>query len=82
MPTTERVVGDLRRQAAGAHLRSPADALRYLKADLAGEMSRRPRALNLEGAPAVITRLIDELRSFVGSQPQNDDITLIAIRKT
>jgi len=54
VPTTERVVGDLRRQAAGAHLRSPADALRYLKADLAGEMSRRPRALNLEGAPAVM----------------------------
>ena len=35
-----------------------------------------------EGAPAVITRLIDELRNFVGAQPQNDDITLIAIRKT
>jgi sigma-B regulation protein RsbU (phosphoserine phosphatase) len=34
------------------------------------------------GAPAIITRLIDELRSFVGTQPQNDDITLIAIRKT
>src|SRR6266446_1314131 len=34
------------------------------------------------GAPAIITRLIDELRSFVGAQPQNDDITLIAIRKT
>ena len=35
-----------------------------------------------EGAPAIISRLIDELRSFVGAQPQNDDITLIAIRKT
>jgi len=35
-----------------------------------------------EGAPAIITRVIDELRSFVGTQPQNDDITLIAIRKT
>ncbi|HKP93564.1 MAG TPA: GAF domain-containing SpoIIE family protein phosphatase [Chthoniobacterales bacterium] len=35
-----------------------------------------------EGAPAVITRVIDELRSFVGAQPQNDDITLIAIRRT
>jgi phosphoserine phosphatase RsbU/P len=35
-----------------------------------------------EGAPAIIRGLIDELRSFVGSQPQNDDITLIAIRKT
>jgi sigma-B regulation protein RsbU (phosphoserine phosphatase) len=34
------------------------------------------------GAPAMITRIIDELRSFVGTQPQNDDITLIAIRKT
>ncbi|HEY2139932.1 MAG TPA: GAF domain-containing SpoIIE family protein phosphatase, partial [Chthoniobacterales bacterium] len=40
------------------------------------------RASAPEGAPAVISRLIDELRSFVGSQPQNDDITLIAIRKT
>src|SRR4051794_3114869 len=35
-----------------------------------------------EGAPAIITRIIDELRAFVGAQPQNDDITLIAIRKT
>src|SRR6266403_533565 len=34
------------------------------------------------GAPAIITGLIDELRRFVGAQPQNDDITLIAIRKT
>src|SRR5437762_4680330 len=40
------------------------------------------RASAPEGAPAMISRLIDELRSFVGSQPQNDDITLIAIRKT
>src|SRR5712671_1787607 len=40
------------------------------------------RASALGGAPAIISRLIDELRSFVGSQPQNDDITLIAIRKT
>src|SRR5205807_5896292 len=47
VPTSERVVADLRRQAAGAHLRSPADALRYLKADLAREMQGRPRALNL-----------------------------------
>jgi sigma-B regulation protein RsbU (phosphoserine phosphatase) len=35
-----------------------------------------------EGAPAILTRIIDELRVFVGAQPQNDDITLIAIRKT
>jgi len=34
------------------------------------------------GASAIITRVIDDLRNFVGSQPQNDDITLIAIRKT
>jgi sigma-B regulation protein RsbU (phosphoserine phosphatase) len=40
------------------------------------------RASAPEGAPAMITRLIDELRAFVGAQPQNDDITLIAIRKT
>ena len=40
------------------------------------------RASAPEGAPAIISRLIDDLRSFVGAQPQNDDITLIAIRKT
>ncbi|MFZ1218344.1 MAG: GAF domain-containing SpoIIE family protein phosphatase [Chthoniobacterales bacterium] len=40
------------------------------------------RAAAPEGAPAIITRVIDDLRSFVGTQPQNDDITLIAIRKT
>lgn len=34
------------------------------------------------GAPAMIKNLIDELRSFVGAHQQNDDITLIAIRKT
>ena len=54
VPTSERVVQDLRRQAAGAHLRSPADALAYLKADLVGELQGRPRALNLDGAPAVV----------------------------
>ncbi len=54
VPTTERVVQDLRRQAAGAHLRSPADALGYLKADLVREMEGRPRALNLDGAPGVV----------------------------
>src|SRR5207244_10705982 len=54
VPTTERVVQDLRRQAAGAHLRSPADALAYLRADLIGELQGRPRALNLDGAPAVV----------------------------
>jgi phosphoserine phosphatase RsbU/P len=40
------------------------------------------RASAENGAQAIITRLIDDLRNFVGSTPQNDDITLIAIRKT
>ena len=40
------------------------------------------RASAMNGASAIVTRLIDDLRNFVGSQPQNDDITLIAIRKT
>ena len=40
------------------------------------------RASAAEGAPAIIKRLIDDLRSFVGATPQNDDMTLIAIRKT
>jgi phosphoserine phosphatase RsbU/P len=40
------------------------------------------RASATTGAAAIVTRLIDDLRSFVGSHPQNDDITLIAIRKT
>src|SRR5438270_3704775 len=35
-----------------------------------------------EGAQAIVAGLIDDLRNFVGSTPQNDDITLIAIRKT
>src|SRR5947209_19379302 len=50
VPTTERVVADLRRQAAGAHLRSPADALRFLKADLATRLGGRSRDLKLDGA--------------------------------
>jgi sigma-B regulation protein RsbU (phosphoserine phosphatase) len=35
-----------------------------------------------QGAQAIVARVIDDLRNFAGSQPQNDDITLIAIRKT
>jgi fused signal recognition particle receptor len=54
MPITERVVDELRRQAAGAHLRSPAQALSFLKRDLLEEMVPRARTLNLEGTPAVI----------------------------
>ena len=34
-----------------------------------------------EGAPAIVKRLTDDLRNFAGLQPQNDDITLIVIRK-
>jgi sigma-B regulation protein RsbU (phosphoserine phosphatase) len=34
------------------------------------------------GASAILAKVIDDLRNFVGAQPQNDDITLIAIRKT
>ncbi len=40
------------------------------------------RASAVTGAQAVIDRLLDDLRKFVGSTPQNDDITLIVIRKT
>src|SRR4030081_3877315 len=34
------------------------------------------------GPRAVINRLIEDVRAFVGSTPQHDDITLIVIRKT
>ena len=45
-------------------------------------MTQCVRASAGNGAPAILTRLIDDLRNFVGAHPQNDDITLIAIRKT
>ncbi len=45
-------------------------------------MTQSVRASAGDGASAILTRLIDDLRNFVGAQPQNDDITLIAIRKT
>ena len=54
VPLTERVVQGLRREAAGAHLRSPGQALTYLKAALLRQMGTRPRALNLDGSPAVL----------------------------
>jgi phosphoserine phosphatase RsbU/P len=44
-------------------------------------MIRSVRASAAQGASAIITRLIDDVRNFVGSYPQNDDITLITIRK-
>lgn len=34
-----------------------------------------------EGPAQMIARLTDDLRAFVGNQPQHDDITLIVIRK-
>jgi sigma-B regulation protein RsbU (phosphoserine phosphatase) len=34
-----------------------------------------------EGASGVVKRLTDDLRNFIGTYPQNDDITLIVIRK-
>src|SRR3954469_11922682 len=40
------------------------------------------RASAMQGASAIIARVIDDVRNFSGSQPQNDDITLIAIHKT
>src|SRR2546426_8033895 len=54
VPLTERVVQGLRREAAGARLRSPEQALTYLKAALQKQMGSRPRALNLDGSPAVV----------------------------
>ncbi|HEY0493173.1 MAG TPA: signal recognition particle-docking protein FtsY [Candidatus Dormibacteraeota bacterium] len=52
--TTARVVESLREQAAGAHLRSPADALTFLREILQAQMGERARDLNLKGNPAVI----------------------------
>jgi phosphoserine phosphatase RsbU/P len=46
-----------------------------------GRMIESVRASAAQGASAIITRLIDDVRNFVGSHPQNDDITVITIRK-
>jgi phosphoserine phosphatase RsbU/P len=35
-----------------------------------------------DGANAIVKRIIEDVREFTGSVPQNDDITVIAIRKT
>src|SRR3989475_1051517 len=40
------------------------------------------RASATDGAQAIVKRVIEDVRNFTGSLPQNDDITLIAIRKT
>jgi sigma-B regulation protein RsbU (phosphoserine phosphatase) len=34
------------------------------------------------GAPAIVNRVTEDVRNFMGSQPQHDDITLIVVRKT
>jgi sigma-B regulation protein RsbU (phosphoserine phosphatase) len=47
----------------------------------ADRMIQSVRASAAHGASAIITRLIDDVRNFIGSHPQNDDITLITIRK-
>lgn len=45
-------------------------------------MVQSVRASASEGAQGVIARLTDDVRNFAGGHPQNDDITLIAVRKT
>src|SRR6516164_3624635 len=40
------------------------------------------RASANAGAQAIVKRIIEDVREFTGSIPQNDDMTLIAIRKT
>src|SRR6266571_7336281 len=44
-------------------------------------MIQSVRASAAHGASAIITRLIDDVRNFVGAHPQNDDITLMILRK-
>ena len=45
-------------------------------------MAQSVRASATDGAQAIVRRVIEDVRNFTGSLPQNDDITLIAIRKT
>jgi sigma-B regulation protein RsbU (phosphoserine phosphatase) len=45
-------------------------------------MIQSVRASAVQGASAIVTRVIEDVRNFAGSQPQHDDITMIAIRKT
>jgi phosphoserine phosphatase RsbU/P len=45
-------------------------------------MIRSVRASASEGAQGVIARLTDDVRNFAAGHPQNDDITLIVVRKT
>jgi sigma-B regulation protein RsbU (phosphoserine phosphatase) len=45
-------------------------------------MMQSVRAGANDGAQAIVRKIIEDVRDFTGSIPQNDDITLIAIRKT
>src|SRR5213594_1878251 len=45
-------------------------------------MMESVRASANDGAQAIVKEITQEVRDFTGSAPQNDDITLIAIRKT
>ncbi len=45
-------------------------------------MIQSVRASASDGAQTIVKRIIEDVRNFIGSLPQNDDITLIAIRKT
>src|ERR671918_386248 len=44
-------------------------------------MIQSVRASATDGAQTIVKRIIEDVRNFTGSFPQNDDITLIAIRK-
>jgi sigma-B regulation protein RsbU (phosphoserine phosphatase) len=45
-------------------------------------MRESVRASANDGAQTIVKRIIEDVRDFTGSVPQNDDMTLIAIRKT
>jgi sigma-B regulation protein RsbU (phosphoserine phosphatase) len=45
-------------------------------------MMESVRASANDGAQAIVKGIIEDVRKFTGSVPQNDDMTLIAIRKT
>jgi phosphoserine phosphatase RsbU/P len=45
-------------------------------------MMQSVRASANDGAQAIVRKIIEDVRDFTGAIPQNDDITLIAIRKT
>ena len=45
-------------------------------------MIQSVRASATDGAQTIVKRIIEDVRNFIGSFPQNDDITVIAIRKT